>query len=126
MEYLCTISNGIDNEYIKLFKCHNHIILNKYNDIRYSKIKNVLLENNHIESYFNINNNLHYYKEYNYQNYNDIVNCIIERDFEINKLLPKHRSLERKLNFDKKYYHNPIIFYLNDNYTTKQNIHRKR
>ena len=126
MEYLCTVSNGDDNEYIKLFKCHNHIIMNSYNDIRYSKIKNVLLEKNSIESHLNINNMLYYYKEYNYYSFTDIVSAIIDRDLEIIKLLPKQPSLERKLNLPRKYHHKPIVFYLNDGVTTKSHIHRKR
>lgn len=126
MEYLCTVSNDDDSEHIKLFKCHNHIIINKSNDIRYSKIKNVLLEKNHIESYFNINNNLHYYNQYLYQNYIDVVSAIINRDLELIKLLPKQPSLERKLNFPQKYHHKPVVFYLNDSVNPKQNIHRKR
>ena len=109
MEYLCTISNGDDNEHIKLFTCHNHIIMNKYNDITYTKINNIILENNNIESYFNINNNLHYYKEYNVQDYMDIVSAIIERDLEIAKLLPQQPPLKRKLNLPENYHNNPVI-----------------
>ena len=59
MEYLCTISNDYDDELIKLFICHNHIIMNKYNDIKFSKIKNVVIEKKNdiklVQSYFNNN-----------------------------------------------------------------------
>lgn len=108
MEYLCTISNDDDNDSIKLFKCYNHLFMTRYNDIKYTKIKNILLESNNIESYFNIDNNLHYYKQIQVNDYADIFSTIIDRDLELTKLLPKHPSVKRKINLPEKYHKQTI------------------
>ena len=71
---------------------------------KFLQIKYIYLESNNIESYFNIDNNLHYYKQIQVNDYADIFSTIIDRDLELTKLLPKHPSVKRKINLPEKYH----------------------